>query len=834
MKLMCSRLTSLLCLLFLCHQLHAELHFNLNALNLSEEERAQINWDILSRTDAQLPDTYQVDIIINDQFVTKELVKFVLKQERLVPSFTATQLLAIGINTSLIKAETDDFTVSGFNEIESLIPQSHAQLDFDSFRLMLSIPQKYLFHTARGAVDKALWQKGMNVLYTDYAISGYEHRYNSGENYSSQYINLHNGLNLYGWHLRDFSYFYRSSHGEDEWENQRRYVERDIPFINSRLTIGKAFSQGRLFDNFLFKGIMLTDVDQMLPFSQHGYAPVIRGNALTNATVEIRQRGYLIYQTTVSPGPFEIDDLDAISGDVEVTIIEEDGSRRSYIESTASLPVMVRKHQVKYNVMLGEYSPQKGSDEASTRFFQGELLYGVFNYTTLYGGLTIGDDYQAYLFGIGQNLGPLGGLSFDVSFAQATLPKLASPSLSGYAYELRYNKTFSPTGTNLTLSAKQHSTQDYLTFEQFNRYFHNTTREDNFQTKQRLQINLGQQLGEWGFLSLNGYRDTFWDNRSAMENLSLFWSKTYRGIGFNASLSLQRGGFFENDNTLYSLGISLPIGDWLSSRYPASLYTTYNGSNQQRENFTTTLNGSVLEDQKLNYSLSHGYNKQYTETQQNSAIYLRYQMPFIRLEGGYSHYYNQSRNVSWGAYGSAMLHRHGLTFGQDFIGSSALALVKAEGVSGAKIANAPNVRTDWRGYAIVPYLQPYLINDLQIDTKTIEGNADINRSVITLVPTHGAVVLADYEGQTGYRAYLTILYNHQPIPFGTTVVADNGSRGMANEKGEVYMNGLKLTTQLTIELGEGALCQTKLTLEKKDFVESIAIKRVQCHAQAKE
>ena len=62
MKLMCSRLTSLLCLLFLCHQLHAELHFNLNALNLSEEERAQINWDILSRTDAQLPDTYQVGV----------------------------------------------------------------------------------------------------------------------------------------------------------------------------------------------------------------------------------------------------------------------------------------------------------------------------------------------------------------------------------------------------------------------------------------------------------------------------------------------------------------------------------------------------------------------------------------------------------------------------------------------------------------------------------------------------------------------------------------------------------------------------------------------------
>ncbi len=40
-----------------------------------------------------------------------------------------------------------------------------------------------------------------------------------------------------------------------------------------------------------------------------GYAPQIRGYAKTNAKVEVRQQGNLIYQTTVTPGSFEINDL---------------------------------------------------------------------------------------------------------------------------------------------------------------------------------------------------------------------------------------------------------------------------------------------------------------------------------------------------------------------------------------------------------------------------------------------------------------------------------------------------------------------------------------------
>lgn len=60
----------------------------------------------------------------------------------------------------------------------------------------------------------------------------------------------------------------------------------------------------------------------MLPYSQRGYAPVIRGIANSNAEVSVRQNGYLIYQQNVAPGAFEINDLYSTtnSGDLEVTV----------------------------------------------------------------------------------------------------------------------------------------------------------------------------------------------------------------------------------------------------------------------------------------------------------------------------------------------------------------------------------------------------------------------------------------------------------------------------------------------------------------------------------
>jgi outer membrane usher protein len=74
----------------------------------------------------------------------------------------------------------------------------------------------------------------------------------------------------------------------------------------------------------------------MQPSGLQGFAPVVRGIANSDAKVTIKQNGYTIYQTNVSPGPFEIRDLTQVTAgaDLEVTVTEADGTERSFIQAS--------------------------------------------------------------------------------------------------------------------------------------------------------------------------------------------------------------------------------------------------------------------------------------------------------------------------------------------------------------------------------------------------------------------------------------------------------------------------------------------------------------------
>lgn len=61
-----------------------------------------------------------------------------------------------------------------------------------------------------------------------------------------------------------------------------------------------------IFDSVSFRGVQLASDDNMLPDSLKGFAPVVRGIAKSNAQVTIKQNGYTIYQTYVSPGALRL------------------------------------------------------------------------------------------------------------------------------------------------------------------------------------------------------------------------------------------------------------------------------------------------------------------------------------------------------------------------------------------------------------------------------------------------------------------------------------------------------------------------------------------------
>ncbi|EOD1756573.1 fimbria/pilus outer membrane usher protein, partial [Escherichia coli] len=92
--------------------------------------------------------------------------------------------------------------------------------------------------------------------------------------------------------------------------------------LKAQLTLGDTATPSDIFDSVQMRGALLASDEEMLPDSQRGFAPVVRGIAKSNAEVSIEQNGYVIYRAFVQPGAFEINDLypTANSGDLTVIV----------------------------------------------------------------------------------------------------------------------------------------------------------------------------------------------------------------------------------------------------------------------------------------------------------------------------------------------------------------------------------------------------------------------------------------------------------------------------------------------------------------------------------
>ncbi|HHN5969823.1 TPA: fimbria/pilus outer membrane usher protein, partial [Klebsiella pneumoniae] len=224
-----------------------------------------------------------------------------------------------------------------------------------------------------------------------------------------------------------------------------------------------SYTNGDIFDGFNFRGTQLASDDNMLPDSQRGFAPVIHGIARSTAQVSIKQNGYEIYQSTVPPGPFAINDLYAASsgGDLQVTIKENDGTRQVFSVPWSTVPVLQREGYTRYALTAGEYRSGNVQQE-EPKFFQGTVLHGLPTGWTIYGGAQLAERYRAVNLGMGKNMGDFGALSLDITQANATLSDYSDHQ--GQSIRFLYNKALSDVGTNIQLVGYRYSTKGYYNF----------------------------------------------------------------------------------------------------------------------------------------------------------------------------------------------------------------------------------------------------------------------------------------------------------------------------------------------------------------------------------
>lgn len=668
-----------------------------------------------SPSGGQLPGKYLVDIYINDESVEHREVEFIAekstagdskesrsKEQRtgLIPCFTLEELKGYGLKTEAIEdykkgtadksaVEIVDTSAAKSSVIEGActnilqsIPSARVDFDFNKQRLNLSIPQALMSRSVRGYVDPKYWDDGITAALIDYNFTGANGTNSSdggNDKDNSYYLNLRSGLNWGAWRLRNYS-AWSDNNGERKWQNINTYLQRSIISIQSLLTLGDNYSPSDIFDSSQFRGIQIASDDDMLPDSQQGFAPIVRGIAKTNAQVTISQNGYTIYQSYVSPGAFEINDLypSGGSGDLTVVIKEQDGSQQTFIQPYASVPLLQREGHTKYSLTAGQY--RNGYSESTPNFGQFTLMHGFSHGVTVYGGMQGSKNYMATTVGLGQNLEDFGAVSLDITQAKTDLPDAVVSK--GQSYRFLYSKSFAGSGTDFRLLGYCYSTSGFYSLQEsvdFNDD-DNTLSLFNIRTHKRSRIEgtVNQTLPEnWGSLYLSASVQNYWGDSTKEQTLQGGYSNSWKGISYNIAVSDSYVTAEERDRQ-FSVNISIPLDKWLPS---ASV--SYNGirDSDGRMQQQTSLNGTLLEGRNLSYNISQGFGNQGQGYSGNTS--LNYQGKYGSSNLGYS-YTKDSRRVNYGLQGGIIAHSDGVTFSQPL--GETVALVAAPG-AGDKVGS---------------------------------------------------------------------------------------------------------------------------------------------------
>ncbi len=803
----CARLLkySTIFIIFFSESVIARSFFNPEFLKNSDQQSQVGDLSYFDAGLLQAPGIYRVDIWLNGKSVATSDIEFKAQKQQqngaleLVPCLNLEKIIALGLKESYLKQNAALTANKDSCDIITLIPDASTRYDTELQRLDISIPQAALVNKNKNLISPEEFDQGISAFLMNYKFLASHISYDRGDGQQESYnLNLRPGMNIGAWRLRHYSNWSKTSgrDGNNEtWDNIYTYLQRDIIPLRSSLILGQSSSGSDIFDSVGFTGVQLASDEMMEPENATGYAPVVRGIAKSNAKVILKQNGYQIYESYVSPGAFEITDLyqTGSNGDLQVIVQESDGSEQRFIVPYASLPVLRREGNLKYSVTSGLYRAyDKHIDK--TPFSQASASYGLPFNSTLYGGLQAASPYQAIAAGIGKNMGWIGAVSADAT--QAWSKQQDEKKTSGHSWRVRYSKNITQTGTNFAIAGYRYSTAGFYTLSDvLNSYRDDRQKYEPWRVKNRTEMNINQSIGDrLGNVSIGGMVEDYWDNSRRNKSINASYNSSWKGISYSLGYSfvktIQKDGRSrsrENDQ-IFSLMVSVPLGQLLNS--DSSMYAFYN-MNAAKPGETTHMAGltdASLENKNLNWGIQQGYG---TKSKSSGNVDLDYQGTYGELTTSYG-YNNHSRRVSYGVSGGAVIHENGITLSQP-LGES-IALIETPGAVGTSVINHTGVKTDFRGYAVVPYVTPYRLNDVVLNNETLPDDVELDSNTTTVVPTRGAVVRSVFGGKVGIKGLVKLIdKSGKNLPFGTTITLLDSQKTTANfvgEDGKVYLTGL--------------------------------------------
>ncbi|OZB62073.1 MAG: hypothetical protein B7X39_03815 [Lysobacterales bacterium 14-68-21] len=780
---------------------------------------------------------YSVDLFLNGRPVGRNEVRFAAASPdaSATPCFTRDLLDQLGLHPAApAKAAAGVCT-----DLTAIIPGASVSFDMGDLRLDVSVPQAFMGQSARGYVDPKFWESGITAGLLNYNFNSYRTS-SGGVSQTSSFLGLDAGLNVGRWHLRHQSTLsWQSGAGtiraSRHWQNIASYAQRDLPGLRAQLTLGDSWTSGEIFDSIGLRGVQLATDDRMLPQSLRGYAPTVRGVADSNAKVTIRQNGMVIYQTTVAPGPFLIDDLYATGygGDLQVSVTEANGRVHGFSVPYASVPQLLRPHVTRFGLAAGQVRQPGIVHEPG--LVQGTIQHGFGNLLTGYGGIVGSQGYASALVGAALNT-RYGAFAMDVATARTRIPGM--DTMSGQSLRLSYSKIMAPTGTSLTVAAYRHSTGGYLSLGDAVRardYARRglpvfatmapsyplaingvpvtglltpaqqaalagtgfTVQSGVDRQRNNFSLTLTQMLGEaGGSLYVNGSVRDYWNRGGTDTQFQLGYNNQWGRVSYNLSASRELDPFGHSDNR-FMASFTIPLGNREHSPvFTGSLARDSAGGTQQQ----ATLTGSAGDANQFSYGItgSHDNTASGGNPGNTASVTGSYRGTHTLVNAGFgkgSGYSQASLNLA----GGIVAHPGGVTFGQPM--GDTVAIVEAPGAAGARVGNATGLKIDRHGYALVPYLTPYVMNTITIDPNGLPLDVQLANTSTRVAPRAGSVVLVKFATETGrFMLIQARLPDGRTLPFGAEVHdAQDQVVGVVGQAGRIMARVSQATGKLSVD-----------------------------------
>ncbi|MBH3259860.1 outer membrane usher protein [Serratia marcescens] len=783
-----------------------DIQFNTDVLDVND--RKNIDLSQFSRGGYIMPGTYGMVVHINKSDLPEQKIPFYAPDDDPNGSracINKALVEQLGLKENLLKDLTwwhqgeclDDSSLQGMESRGDLATSS----------LYLSIPQAFLEYTAENWDPPSRWDEGIPGLLFDYSVNAQnQYQQKTGARGYSLSGNGTTGANLGVWRLRaDWQGNINHQTGSGQPTTQsldwsRYYAYRAIPALRSKLTLGESYLNSGVFDSFRFAGASLVSDDNMLPPNLRGYAPEVVGVAKTNAKVVISQQGRVLYETTVASGPFRIQDInDAVSGELNVRVEEQDGSVQEFTMNTANIPYLTRPGSVRFKLATGKPSDWQHHSRGPL-FGTGEFSWGISNGWSMYGGALAGGDYNALSLGVGRDLMLLGALSFDVTQSRARLPQEDS-TLTGGSYRLSYSKNFDELDSQVTFAGYRFSQEDFMSMSEYldARYYGTRTGSG----KEMYTITFNKQFRDWGLSTyLNYSHQTYWD-RAPNDRYNLTLSR-YFDVGNFRNVSLSLSAYRNEYNGIKDdggyLSLSMPWGEHSTVSYNATV---------NRSDTTHRVGYYDRVDEHNNYQLSAGSSRSGV----NLSGYYNHEGDVMRVSANTSYQEGRYSAVGLSAQGGMTLTAEGGALHRAGTMGGTRMLIDTDGVPDVPVRGYGSTsRTNTWGKVVISDVNSYYRNKASIDLNKLGDKAEATKSVVQATLTEGAIGYRQLGVIAGEKAMAVIkLADGSEPPFGATVMnARKQETGLVNDGGSVYLSGINAGDTMTVHWGGAAQCEVRM------------------------